>query len=353
MLKYYKGYNTVENITNIYDKITNILASKKLKSEQLKEFCQLVHMLAKQKLNITCNDLEFEKFSKNSYGYTIDGRVVINHNFLKPKYIYELVHTIFHEDRHIYQKQSNFIQKDVNVFFDPSLPILHSNDFIYLLNEEQMYLNPFYLYYTSKVERDSDSYANIETYNLLRKLKQIFTKNKKLSNLLDTQLKKLKSKMDKNEQLYKSRLSQLKVFEKSYKGIIKKLADEKLIQYQNSPKLFKLASAIFQIYCDTDITKKYFDYAIENKDTDVLFCVVNAPFSKIDNAMLNKFFEYCKNQNLSYDFIQQNLFYWNKNSLNQNYNLFNSPNKNSQEDEIKQAKIKLYQSLESIEIQEK
>lgn len=344
----------MENNTNkLYEQITEVLTSKKLNKETLKKFCETVYTLATQKLNVKCESFEIKKLNSEGYGYTLDNNIVLNEKYLKPKYLVELAHTIFHEARHLYQYQRDFIQKDINTNFEPTLPIIHSNDFVYMLNEEQIFLNPFYLYYTSKIERDADSYANIETYTMLRKLKQNFAGNKKLEKLIDSQLEKLNTKIDTREQQYKSRLAQLKVFEKNYKDSIKELALEKLTQYQNSENMYKITNAIFQIYTDENLTQKYFDYAIENNDTKVLFCVVNSPYSKISANMLNKLFEYCKNKNLDLNYIKTNLYYWSKKTLENNYEIFNNPKNINQDEEIKQAKIKLYQSLESIEICEK
>ncbi|MBO5884675.1 MAG: hypothetical protein J6Q51_02660 [Clostridia bacterium] len=345
------------NTNNYYNEIQEIFLAKKIKKETLKKLCYAVYNYALQKTETTSSCLEIKKLNSIGYGYTSKNKIVINEIYLKQKHIFKLIHTIFHETRHLYQSQKGFIQKDINTCFEPSLPIIHSNDLVYMLNEEQIFLNPFYLYYTSKIERDADSYANIETYTLLRKLKQNFANNKKINKLLDTQLEKLNININNSEQQYKSRLAQLKVFEKNYKDCIVKLAQEKLTQYQNTENMYKITAAIFQIYTNPKITQDYFDYALQNNDTKVLFCVVNSPYSKIDITMLNKFFEYCKTKNLDLDYIKNTLYYWNKNTL-ENLYILNNPQKNSPEEEakkeeIKQAKIKLYQSLESIEVCEK
>lgn len=176
-------------------------------------------------LNIDKNvQLEFAILPKTSFGSTILSgnvyKITINERFLEPNNIHYLLITLSHELRHVYQSQINFDFENVK---QSILAMDFCNNSILDLSKSKLGINPYYFYFTSKIEHDAREFSfkfveeiiknfpkqnvsastkkQIENFtkNCLKYINKENYKHFKYINELNTKEQKIKQKITKTE----------------------------------------------------------------------------------------------------------------------------------------------------------
>lgn len=318
--------------------MNNILYNKyNLRNKKdIQLLCAEIFNAITKQLNLYNCYIEFEKLESNTYGETEQNTITINTRHITPKKLNKVINTIFHEVWHLYQAKYQYNTKQVDFCISPKLPIKYCNGFIYLVNEENSNLNPYFLYFTSQNEKDARDFANKNTLQILQSIKS-YGKNVRF---IEKQISQQQNITETENRQYFYRLGQLKIQEKNIPTSIHKLVDYIIsitdkhfeilnnsysteTQKENSRLIVNSfcgkITAPLLVYADKDITDKLISAALRYKSFDSLCTVLNSFYTKISNQQLNLFFDFCKQNKIQYFEIADKLSIWNKTHLKEMY----------------------------------
>ena len=287
--------------------------------------CREAFAWAKRDLDIQEMYLSVENFNDDTYAYLESNTIFVNKKMFKASKIYEIVDTIFHEAKHRHQ-HLNSTKKSLNESIESILPIPFSNNSIFLIDEEQIGLNPFFLYFTADNEKDARDYAEIMTKKYLQHLNQTCVTNKG-KKFFKKQLDLYNVKCEKNLSLYETRIGHLKAFNLYYIKNIKTKIGELLEKFSNNYDQYKDAchielSSYLLVCCDNEIANNIYNFAIEHNSIKTLLTLINCPYVKVSQPVLNQCFAMAKHESMYIDDIQDYLSNWDNEFVKTEYEKF-------------------------------
>ena len=287
----------------------------------------------KQEFKIYDNEMKFEKLSKKLGGLYRDKVVTVNDKKYSTITMYKLINTIFHESRHAFQSNNPESKEFGKCSLDILKPKCIEQPTYAFIGNENLGVNPFYLYIVSDVEYDARNYANNKTKEFLQKLKELASKdnNSFLCTMIDLQIYLMNKRAKRELKIYNNvtadlhnNLSQIKT--KSFyfvKDALKEydLYNQNTLQVNKENILpIKKIKLLLQFYYDDKIEKLLLDKARKENDPYMFSCVVDSIYSNIDESTFNENIKlFIANKNSLFD-IKSNLTNWKTKTIQKVYN---------------------------------
>ena len=204
------------------------------------------------KLNINNAQIEYVKLDKGEMAKLSEsGNIIsISTTMFKQKHHTDLLTSIAHELRHVYQKNNPRRTKMIDLPVPPMYPLRKCTSDC-LQEDFRGEVDTLSYYLTSITEKDARDYSHIELQNLLKEIKFHKKASKKTKNWADEQLKNIYKIIQKEEKLYSKALNHVYETFVIFKEIMPKKIDRAIVQMQHNYDI------IFQLVINWSINDCY------------------------------------------------------------------------------------------------
>lgn len=318
----------------ILDNIVTKLNSSGLFFASLnEELYTLVIEYFMKKLELQNSRVEYPKLDKGELAKISEtGNIIsVSKSMLSNRNQMNLTTSIAHELKHLHQKKTPKRYKTTDMPVTNLYPIKkctldsYQEDFRGEINTHDYYI-------TSFSEKDARDYANTQTIKLLENIKLHKNCTAKTEKWADKQISILSKNMQKEDEEFAQCLEGVLRTCTKLEHIIPSKIDLALSQMET--KYATLNTVIgnsrtfdkyLYFYCNDDITKKIFDFALKTKDMDSIVMCVNHPNTKIsEQNFLDMLSIYSPNNKIKDTYtLSQLLDNWTTSEINRLCNIYN------------------------------
>lgn len=249
----------MSKIEQQYEKILNLCDKSEINEINTKTLVPEVFELAKlidntQDADFTWND----DFTADVYGTSNTHTISLNSKLIDVCEIPNLIVTIFHEARHIYQFKTT--KNKIDKYVEPCMPVYFCTDSIMYLSGRDLNLNYYDVYYTSWIEKD----ARDTSINRAKELCGYLYYNIKHENskqFFGAVCRSLKKMQEDEKVNYANSMFGLTYNKQAIKTHATKEIEQEIEKFKNEngrncDYIFQKIYAMTIIYCDEEIKQK-------------------------------------------------------------------------------------------------